>query len=500
MPASSAARAGSLLRVLLLAAAAGYLLLYVVLAVMRMRYPFELEWMEGAMVEQTLRVLEGRPMYAPPTVDYIGFVYPPLYFVLSALVSWVTGPGFLPLRLVSFAASLGSFAVIYRLVRRETGDWHAAVMAAGLFAATYKIGGAWFDVGRTDSLFLFLLLLGFYILRFAETGRGMALAGLCVAASFLSKQTGLLGAMPLVLYALGRSRRSATVFVCTAAVALGLTALFFDFLDGGWYTTYVFTWALEQGTEHENVWKFWRDDLLRAAPIACGLTAAWFVIARRGDRHAYGFYACALVGLIGCAWASRSQIGGWTNALVPAYAGLSIGAGLAIAQLKQWTATRGSSYLMPIVSLLCLIQFAALAYDPRAQVPTARDEAAGFEFLARLRAIDGDVWVLHHGYLGRLAGKRPHATVHHFWDLHGPPREVYMREMADRLCRGEFAAVIIDSRGPFSREVSHGYSGPAPLWTDPSVFFTLTGRPGRPEVIWTRKPLPPVPAGADPCK
>jgi hypothetical protein len=496
----SAARAGALLRVVLLAVGAGYLALYVVLAVLRMRYPFELEWMEGAMVEQSLRVLDGQPMYAPPTVDYIGFVYPPLYFVVSALVAWATGPGFLPLRLVSFAASLGSFAVIYRLIRRESGDWYPAAVAACFFAATYKIGGAWFDVGRTDSLFLFLLLLGLYVMRFAETAGGMALAALCVAASFLSKQTGLLGAMPLVLYALSRGWRAAAVFAGTITAVLGLTALLFNSLDGGWYTTYVFKWALEQGTEHENIWKFWTDDLLRAAPIACGLVAAWFVTARHGDRRAYGFYACSLIGLIGCAWASRSQIGGWTNAVVPAYAGLAIGTGLAIAHLKRWTATRGTPHLMPLVLGLCLVQFLALAYDPRAQVPTVRDEEAGFEFLDRLRAIDGDVWLLHHGYIGRLAGKQPHATVHHFWDLHGPPREAYMREMADRLCRGEFAAVIIDSKGPFSREVSHGYSGPAPLWTDPSVFLTVTGRPGRPEVIWTRKPLPPVPAGGDPCK
>jgi hypothetical protein len=186
--------------------------------------------------------------------------------------------------------------------------------------------------------------------------------------------------------------------------------------------------------------------------------------------------------------------------VIPAYAALSIGVGLALAQLKEWAATRVTPRLMPLVYLLCLIQFLALAYNPRAQVPTARDEAAGWDFLARVRAIDGDVWLLHHGYLGRLAGKPPHATVHHFWDLHGAPREAFVREMADRLCRGTFAAVIIDSKGPFSREVNHGYSGPVPLWTDPSVFMTVTGRPGRPEVIWTRKPLPPVPAGADPCK
>jgi hypothetical protein len=487
MTAPPAPRAVSILRVLLLAVACGYLGLYIGLAMFRMRYPFELEWMEGAMVEQSQRVLEGRAMYAPPTVDYIGFVYPPLYFVLSACVSWVTGPGFLPLRLVSFAASIGSFVVIYRLLRRETGDWYPGVIAACLFAATYKLGGAWFDVGRTDSLFLFLLLLAMYVLRFAETNGGMALAGLCVAASFLSKQTGLLGAMPLVMYAVSRGWRAAAIFIGTIGGVLGVTTLVFNLLDGGWYSTYVFTWALQQGTEHENVWNFWTNDLIFAAPIASGLLVAWLVAARAGDRRPFLFYLCSLLGLIGCAWTSRAQIGGWTNALVPAYAALAIGVGLTMASRT------------PRAMLLCLVQFTMLAYDPRAQLPTARDEAAGRDFLERLRAIDGDVWLLHHGYIGQMAGKKPHATVHHFWDLHGPARDAYMREMADRLCRGEFAAVIIDSKGPFSREVSHGYSGPVPLWTDPSVFFTITGRPGRPEVIWTRKPLPPVPPGANPC-
>jgi hypothetical protein len=51
--------------------------------------------------------------------------------------------------------------------------------------------------------------------------------------------------------------------------------------------------------------------------------------------------------------------------------------------------------------------------------------------------------------------------------------------------------------------VSHSYS-PSPLWSDASVFMTITGTRGRPEVLWTRKPdLAPLAgdakAGADPC-
>jgi hypothetical protein len=177
--------------------------------------------------------------------------------------------------------------------------------------------------------------------------------------------------------------------------------------------------------------------------------------------------------------------------------------GLALHQLRQWAAARGAPRLMLLVYALCLAQFVALAYDPRAQLPTAADEAAGWAFVQRIRAIDGDVWLLHHGYLGRLAGKRPHTTVHHFWDVHGEPRDAFRREMADRLCRGEFAAVIIDSKGPFSREVSHSYA-PAPVWSDQSVFLTITGTRGRPEVLWTRKPgLTPVATdprtGTNPC-
>jgi hypothetical protein len=59
-------------------AGAAYLLVYIVIALMRDWYPFELEWLEGASVVHVQRVLDGRPLYVPPSLDFVPFIYPPL--------------------------------------------------------------------------------------------------------------------------------------------------------------------------------------------------------------------------------------------------------------------------------------------------------------------------------------------------------------------------------------------------------------------------------------
>ncbi len=133
--------------------------IYLSVAFRRIGYPYELEWLEGGAVEIVARVSHGHSMYVAPSIHYVPYPYTPLYFWVSALVAKVVGVGFLPLRLVSVVSSIGVFAVLWRLVQQETGDPVAGVAAAGIFAATYKIGLAWFDIGRVDSLYLLMMLL-----------------------------------------------------------------------------------------------------------------------------------------------------------------------------------------------------------------------------------------------------------------------------------------------------------------------------------------------------
>src|SRR6185295_13663189 len=132
-------------------------LLYLCVAILRLRYPFELEWLEGATLDHVRRVLTDAPLYARPSLEFTAFTYPPLYYYLAALGLRFGVNGFIAMRAVSIAASGGAFVLIYLLVRGESGR-RIAFVSAGLFVATYSLSGAWLDLGRVDSLYLCLAL------------------------------------------------------------------------------------------------------------------------------------------------------------------------------------------------------------------------------------------------------------------------------------------------------------------------------------------------------
>ena len=138
---------------------------YLGIALARLGYPFPLEVLESNSLVEVHRILAGQPLYAAPTVSYVPDGYPPLYFAVSAAAASVLGQSYLALRLVSLVSSLACFAIVARLVQRETASAAAGLAAAGLLAATYFATGTWFDVARVDSLFLALSVAGLYAAR-----------------------------------------------------------------------------------------------------------------------------------------------------------------------------------------------------------------------------------------------------------------------------------------------------------------------------------------------
>ena len=47
-----------------------FLLLWAALVSLRVAYPFELEWMEGGMLDHIERVRSGKPLYTPPSREF----------------------------------------------------------------------------------------------------------------------------------------------------------------------------------------------------------------------------------------------------------------------------------------------------------------------------------------------------------------------------------------------------------------------------------------------
>ena len=136
---------------LVVAGCVGYVLLFVFVALSRCAYPFEIEWMEGGMLTHAVRLLHGQPIYARPSADFVAFFYPPGYAALVALVFKWAGVTFGAGRAVSTGAALATLGLLFHIGRREV-DARTGLVAAGLYAATFRICGAYFDIARPDSL------------------------------------------------------------------------------------------------------------------------------------------------------------------------------------------------------------------------------------------------------------------------------------------------------------------------------------------------------------
>lgn len=476
---------------MLLAVGGVFVLAYLFVALSRMGYPFELEWMEGGVVDHVRRVLSGTPVYAKPSLEFVSFLYPPLYYWVAAAFAKILGAGFLPLRLLSFVSSLGVFALLVAIVRRETGSAVSGAVALCLFAATFDRVGGWFDIARLDSFYLLLLLASAYALRRATSGWGAALAGLLLGAAFLTKQSALVIAVPLVVYAVAADWRRSTWFVSAAGLAMGGGTVLLDRATGGWFHYYCFYLPSRHPRLDGGLTAFWTSDLLPALPIATALALYYAVTRLRAQGGASRFFHPLLaVGMVGSSWSVRNMVGAEVNNLLPAFAAVSILAGLGLGDLRMRAAlsrTAAWSGAALAVEALLVVQLGLLIYDPRAHIPTAADRAAGEKLVARLAAIDGDVFVPHHGYLTLRAGKRDFAHTlamdNVYLDDDSDARRDLEAEMRQALAEKRFAAVLLESDGRYGVAILNSYDVRENLFDSPDVFWPVTGGHLRPEAL-----------------
>jgi len=513
--------AESILKYLLVVAALGYLVMYLFVALSRLGYPFGLEWMEGGAVDHVRWILAGRPLYGRPMLEFIAYAYTPLYYYLGAAVAYVLGVGLMPLRLISLLASLGCFAVIYLWVRRETRAAFFGLLSAGMFAATFRPGGAWFDLARVDTLFLLFVLLALYALRWmapsassgAEQSDGpqarrparawlasSAAAGLWLVLAFQTKQTALVVALPLMAYALVAHGRRAVTFVGVAGLGIVGSVWSLNYLYGGWYNYYVFDLPRRHAIV-PRVWiDFWVTDIFLALFVVCLVTLALGVglaLDRNPGRRDLWFYLAAFGGMLAASWGSRLSDGGYNNVLLPAYAMLSIGFGLGVhwllARTAQWATARRTMahcYLF----LLCLIQFLTLRYDPWAQIPTRADLDSGYRAVEQIAQLDGEVFIPYCGGLSAMAGKPAHASAMGLfdvigWDRRSEAAQALAAEVRQALVGQRFGALILNEpQDWFERawraETTTYYSPTGQLFDDPAVFWPVTGMRTRPQTIY----------------
>lgn len=496
-----------LLKLLVIIGSILFILTFIIMSIIRMSYPYELEWMEGGSVEHTQRILNGDSIYVEPGIEFIPYIYTPFYYYVSALFCGLFGVGLFPLRLVSTLSALVTGFIIFLLLKKETNDFFSSIISTGLFFGFYVIGGAWYDLARVDSLFILLFVISIYFLRQKKNNWYYIFAAIFAFLSYFTKQSSLLFALFIMIYFLLYEKKGFWIYSSIFVGLVLITTLVYNYSTSGWY----FFWNFELPAAHrwnfEFTILFFTRDIFEHTGIAVAFAFIYFFISLRNQKsllseknRTYAFYLFVAVGMFIGSYFSRLHYGGFLNVIIPAYTILAILTGLSYKKIIDLIETEQSpkvqglkyNYFLTFINLMVIVQFLAVVYDPGLQLPSENDYKAGNNFIQKVERQSGDVLIPGNTFTYyKLAGKKNYAHIELINDLYEHNEDYGQKVMNDfkkHLETNHFTAIFVNNlfieHFPFFRDY---YEPKEEIFNDESSFKTKTGHIMRPEWLYVPK-------------
>src|SRR5581483_4778991 len=376
-----------------------FTVLFLFLAALRLFYPYEVEWNEGAVLIHALRVLEGKPIYAMPSLDFSAFVYTPLYYYLTACVMKVAGIGLWAGRLVSIVATFLTAFLCANIVRREARSFPLAVLSAALYLAFYRTSGYFYDIVRMDALAVFFAILTLYIALYHR--RGFLFAAIVGAFAYFTKQQ-MVFILPAVAIGLAtRNKKHAALFSLLSIALIVVGTFAFNTATEGWYRFFTFTIPsvkAAQGFSLQTALEFVPKYLFGSL----GFFTLILILATVRLRSTIGvsnwvFLIAAYIAAVGSAAVGLGNPGGYKNVLMPLLGIIAIVFPLCVEAIEQMVPRQPQ-----VAPVILLLGFLSLVFNPLGEkmlLASARQREAGDAFIAKLHSMTGDVWVPFHGYL-----------------------------------------------------------------------------------------------------
>lgn len=450
---------------------------------MRLGFALDLEWMEGGALLQARRIQLGQSIYAAPSVDYVPFLYTPLYSYVLAGLGWLFPLDYGLGRVVSVLATAVTGAAIWRAVEREGKPRAHAWTGVGLFLAGYVFTFRWFDLARADMMALALATWGAVLLREAWGHRGKTvLAAMLMGAAFWTKQTGFLFAATGVLAGVFVAPRQLWLYVVTV-VAIGFGGVAWgQALTDGWLWTYIYELHQAHAFNHERFrLKTW-GMFVHAAPFVVALLVGlgvrfWWphlAVTRRFDaagtvrvwtrlrshRGLAHWFVFAVAGLLASAIGYSTQ---WAepNAFLP---GVCFGAIFVAVALPS----QGRAEVWALGACAVQLLFAAVIeplYQPIQRdgwsglarsyvwqdlsrtIPSSQQRQAAVELREQLTHA-GSVLALQRPWWSVIAGGDGHVASMNLSDVSADDRRRLRSELADAVRRGKFAAIYLEGEAP----------------------------------------------------
>ncbi|MFP4459226.1 MAG: ArnT family glycosyltransferase [Candidatus Zixiibacteriota bacterium] len=456
------------LKALLLLIAICFLLSMLFVIASRIGYIFELEWMEGTTYETVHRLMNSEKIYIKPSLEFIPNIYTPVYFYLSALLSQIFGLNILLLRFISVISSIFLFGLVYRFVKKRTGGYFYPFLSAGLLAATFKIVSAWYDLARVDNLFVMLMFLAIYILYDKPDKKRAIISGLVFFLAFYTKQTSLLAFLGFFVLLLWVKPKTGIYFGLAFAIPSIVSFIALNNITDGWFYYYCFDLPSQHELLKNMLYHFWIYDIIYQFSVPFFIASLYvlirlfqnfrkyesenvfifnkFIIKFRRIKYSSLFDLVFLSTMLLISWSMRLHQGGHINALIPAYAVISIY--FAIGLSKVFNKTSFSKSFSIILAFAIIIQFIHLFYFPGRYIPDEDDYTYGYKFIREVASEPGKVYIFFHSYISRLAGKESYLPQTAIWDIsRGQKNDVYdytMDLFNNAIEKKYFDAIIID--------------------------------------------------------
>lgn len=373
-----------------LAASAWHLSVFLSVALGRLTYPFEVEFLEGLTIDYAKTLAAGGNLYAPPSLHGAPNWYPPLHYLVSLPFLELAGWQLWGARLVSILSVLGAAAIGVAVLRRLGASPAAGLASLAVAFAYYPATNYWYDVARVDSLQTLLVVAGLACLSrdgARPSPRATLAGGALFAAALFTKQTSIVACLAALLYftATRDAARRNRLFLTLLLLGLSGSALLLAVYGPDALIIY---WG------PQNHFRNVAAGSLRFAVFAWTMLPL-AMVASEGLRgasddprvRAARFYFLAWVATFAMGWLTMCKHGGERNSSLPAVFVLSVCVGLGVDRLLE-NVTRAWRPLAIAVGLSAFLVVAFRGHHLE-WIPTPADRQEAAELIADMRAVPG---------------------------------------------------------------------------------------------------------------
>ena len=482
---------------LALAVGAAFVSLVLILAVMRLAYPYEVEWMEGAMLDHVVRIFADKPIYSAPSIDFIPWLYPPLYYYVVWISAKIFGMGFFAGRIVSFLSTTVIGLSLAWMVHRVTIDRILSFLTFALYFATDAATGYYFDIVRNDAFFTMVLVAAAVAAIAVKGYKAAILSAIVLTLGFLTKQQAIFFLPPLAIYFWFRNRKESIVFVLTSIALIVIAVVAMNISTHGWSNYYMFT--IPSAKRVNIVWMRLFDvfpDYALGPFAVCSLAAIMLPLLFKEGVGGWSWLSTisgllimmSLSALVAGAMSLANE-GGYRNVMMPFVAFIVPLLPIAMHELRKWKPELSHYIYLPI-----LFQFVALYFNPLSEtmvIASAHQRSGGDAFMAKLRTIPGEVYIPYHGYITRQVGKESHAQLLATLDVlrvHDTTARRLQADFDSAMARHRFSAVIMEECQDIPCDSVAHYTLVGRMIQEPNVMLTrFSSDATRPEFVFVPK-------------